>query len=519
MSGVVIFACIASALLGAVMMYFIMRKIYFSKQDLIIQQAIIKGRAIEKEAEMKFQNQKIALREKEIELQKQFDNEKSNLLKEIEHKKFEFDKKELMLEQAKLSLEESKKFLSSEKNAIIHTQNQINELKKSYQDKQDSLINLLSNYTSLSLDEAKSMLLVHLEDTLKIDKANLIRRYEQEAKEDAKKHANYIIALATSRYAGEYSAEQLINVVNLPDDDMKGRIIGKDGRNIKSLEMITGVDIVIDDTPNAIVLSSFNPYRRAIAVRAMNLLIEDGRIHPARIEEIYKKCEGEMEQSILNEGESVVLDLNLGYMDDEMKKLIGKMKYRASYGQNALAHSLEVAHLSGLIASELEGDEILARRAGLLHDIGKSLTHELGGNHVTIGYDLAIKYKEHPVVLNAILAHHGNEEIKSIECAAVCAADALSSARPGARKEVLEAYIKRVSNLEKIALNQLGVRSAYAINAGREVRVIVKAEQIDDKESIIIARNIAKEIEQTMKYPSEIKVNVIREIRAVEYAR
>ena len=406
-----------------------------------------------------------------------------------------------------------------DKNSLLISQQRIEDIKLKYKEKQDELIEILSNYSSLSIDEAKSMLLVHLEDNLKIEKANLIRRYEQETKEDAKRKANYIIALATSRYAGEYSAEKLINVVNLPDDEMKGRIIGKDGRNIKALEMITGVDVLIDDTPNTIILSSFNLYRRAIALNTINLLIEDGRIHPARIEEIYKKCENEMEQNILDEGENVVLDLGLGYMHTELKKLIGKMKYRASFGQNALSHSIEVAHLSGLIAGELDGDEVLARRAGLLHDIGKALTHELGGNHVAIGYDLARKYKEHPVVINAILAHHGNEDIKSIEAAAVCAADAISGARPGARKEVLENFLKRSQNLEKIALNRLGVKQAYAINAGREIRVIVKSDQVDDKEAIIMARDIAKDIEVNLQYPGEVKVNVIREIRAVEIAR
>lgn len=468
---------------------------------------------------MRFHNQHIKLKEEEMELKRKHEEELQKSLKNVEQRTLELDKREITLEQKAQKLDEEKKTLLLEKNTLFASKNMIDELQIRYQEKQDSLTKILSDYTSLSLDEARSMLLVHLEDSLKIEKANLIRRYEQEAKEDAKRRANYIIALATSRFAGEYSAEKLINVLNLPDDEMKGRIIGKDGRNIKTLEMITGVDILIDDTPNTIILSSFNLYRRAIAYNTLNILIEDGRIHPARIEEVYKKCESEMEQNILNEGENVILDLGLGYMHTEIKKLVGKMKYRASFGQNALSHSIEVAHLSGLIAGELDGDEVLARRAGLLHDIGKSLTQEMGGNHVNAGYDLARKYKEHPVVLNAILAHHGNEEAKSIEAAAVCAADAISGARPGARKEVLENFLKRVQNLEKIAINKIGVKKAYAINAGREIRVIVKSEFVDDKEAIILSREIAKEIEMTLQYPGEVKVNVIREMHAIEYAR
>lgn len=512
----IILGLVASAL-SAALAFFIARKL--SAQNLTIEQAKLKATAIEKEAEILFQNQQIKLKESEILLQQKCEAERQNLLKNIEQKSLELDKRELSLSQKEQKIAEDSKNLAAQQNALIRAQDIIENLKAAYKEKQDSLIKTLSNYTALSIDEAKSMLLVHLEDTLAIEKANLIRRYEQEAKEDARRRANFIIALATSRFAGEYSAEKLINVLHLPDDEMKGRIIGKDGRNIKTLEMITGVDILIDDTPNTIILSSFNLYRRAIALNTLNLLIEDGRIHPAKIEEIYKKCESEMEQNILNEGENVVLDLGLGYVHPEIKKLIGKMKYRASFGQNALSHSIEVAHLSGLIAGELDGDEVLARRAGLLHDIGKSLTQEMGGNHINAGYDLIQKYKEHPVVANAILAHHGNEEPRSIEAAAVCAADAISGARPGARKEVLENFLKRVQNLERIALSKIGVKDAYAINAGREIRVIVKADFIDDREAIILSREIAKEIELNLQYPGEIKVNVIREIRAVEYAR
>lgn len=508
-----------SVIISGVLVFFITKKNYISKQNTAIEQAKIKALAIEKEAEIKFQNKKIKLKEEEIELKRKYEEQTNKLFKDFEEKFLNLEKKELTINQKSKELNKEKKLILIKKNDFIHSQNVIDDLKEKYIKRQNELIFALANYSSLSVDEAKSMLLVHLEDNLIIEKANLIRRYEQEAKEEAKKKANYIIALATSRYAGEYSAEKLINVVTLPDDEMKGRIIGKDGRNIKTLEMITGVDILIDDTPNTITLSSFNLYRRAVALNTINMLIEDGRIHPARIEELYKRCENEMEQNILTEGENTILDLGLGYMDIELKKLIGKMKYRASFGQNALSHSIEVANLSGLIAGELDGDETLAKRAGLLHDIGKSLTHEMYGNHVTIGYELAQKYKEHPVVINAILAHHGNEEAKTIEAAAVCAADAISGARPGARREVLQNFLKRVQNLEKIASKQLGVKQAYVINAGREIRVIVKSDQINDKEAIIMARDIAKEIEMNLQYPGEIKVNIIRELRITQYAR
>lgn len=347
----------------------------------------------------------------------------------------------------------------------------------------------------------------------------MIRKYEERARHEAQQKAHYVIAQATMRYAGEFATERLINVVSLPNDELKGRIIGKDGRNIKTLEMISGVDIIIDDTPNTIIVSSFNLYRRAIALKTLEALIEDGRIQPSRIEEVYEKTKEQMDEIILQDGENIVLDMGIGIMHPELKRLLGKMRYRASYGQNALGHSIEVANLAGMIAGELGGDERLARRAGILHDIGKALTQELGGNHIDLGAEVCKRYKEHPVVINAIYAHHGKEEARSIECAAVCTADALSAARPGARREVLESFLQRVQDLERIALQKFGVKQAYAINAGREVRVIVQADLVGDNESIVLSREIAKEIEKSMQYPGEIKVNVIREVRAVEYAK
>ncbi|RUM73914.1 MAG: ribonuclease Y, partial [Sulfurovum sp.] len=345
------------------------------------------------------------------------------------------------------------------------------------------------------------------------------RKYEQEAKHEGEKKANYILAQATTRYAGEFAGERLINLVNLPNEEHKGRIIGKDGRNIKTLEMLLGVDIVVDETPGVILVSSFNLYRRAIATKVIELLVEDGRIHPARIEEVHDKVQAEFEQKTYQEGEDILIELGLFPMHEDLVRLLGRMKYRASYGQNALAHTLEVAKLAQIMAAELGGDEKLALRAGLLHDIGKALTQDLGGSHVELGVDLCRKYGEHPTVINAIYAHHGYEEPDSIESAVVCAADTLSAARPGARREVMETFTKRVKEVEEIALSKSEVSQAYAINAGREIRVIVNAEKMSDNETVLLGKEIANEIQEKVQYPGEIKVNIIREMRSTSYAK
>ncbi len=378
---------------------------------------------------------------------------------------------------------------------------------------------IVEQRAGLSAQEARAILLEQVRESERLELARELKRLEEQSKEQLKRKADYILAQATSRYAGEFAAERLISVIHLDDDELKGRIIGKEGRNIKALEMVSGVDIIIDETPNAIIVSSFNLYRRAIAVRTIELLIQDGRIQPARIEEVYQKVCDEFDEAMQRDGEEIVFELGLGALHPELVKLVGRLKYRASYGQNALAHTLEVAHLAGIMAAEMGGDVKLARRAGLLHDIGKALTQESGGNHVDIGAELCRRYSEDPVVINAIYAHHGHEEVKSIECAAVCAADTLSAARPGARREVLESFLRRVSEIEEIATQKAGVKQAYAINAGREVRVIVNAQSVNDDESALIAREIAEEISQKVQFPGEIKVNVIRENRVTEYAR
>lgn len=455
----------------------------------------------EMELEQKFQ-----VRVQEYELKnKEFAHKEAQQLQEMQRRLAEIEQRELAL-----SEKEKKLARKEESQSKMHLQ---------YIQERENLKNTLSQHLGMSIEEIQKKLYKLIEEDMVDYKGKLIRRYESEARDEARKRANYIIAQATTRYAGEFATERLINVITLPSDELKGRIIGKEGRNIKTLEMITGVDVIIDDTPSSIVLSSFNLYRRAIATRLIEALVEDGRIQPSRIEEVYERISQEMEEQIAQDGEDVVLDLGLGYMHPELKKLIGKMKYRASYGQNSLGHSIEVAKLAGIIAGELGGDARMARRAGLLHDIGKSLTQELGGNHVDLGYELCLKYQEHPIVLNAIKSHHGHEEAQSIEAAAVCTADTLSAARVGARREALENFLQRAIELEELINRKMGVRQSYVINSGREVRVIVDADVLSDEESAVLAREIAKEIEEGFQYPGEIKVNVIRESRAIEFAR
>ena len=511
------------AVAGGAVGFFIAKKIQQANYDIFIAQAEAKAKAIENEANILLQNAKLKSKEIESEAERKYEEKLLALNKEYEKKLEELEKKDeklnnLFKEELK-NITKEKDELKKEREKIKALQEEVEELKKEHEKKLAESLKVLERAAGLTSEEAKEIILKETEQKARGEIAHIIRKYEEEAKREAKKRANYIIAQATTRYAGEFAAERLINVVNLQSDDLKGRIIGKEGRNIKTLEMLLGVDIIIDDTPNVIILSSFNLYRRAIATKVIELLIEDGRIQPARIEAIYEKVKEEFESQLIEEGEQIVMDLGLTNMHPEIIKLVGKLKFRASYGQNALGHSLEVAHLASIIAAETGGDEMLAKRAGLLHDIGKALTHEFAGSHVDLGADICRRYKEHPVVINAIYAHHGHEEPKSVEAAAVCAADTLSAARPGARREVLESFLKRVQEIEEIARSKEGVRQAYAINAGREIRVIANARLINDDEAVLLAKEIAKEIEEKVQYPGEIKVNIIRELRAVEYAR
>ena len=513
----------SAAIISGAAGYFIAKKIEKNRFDIYEEQAKAKAKAIEHEAEIILQNAKLQIKEQELALQKEFEDKTLKLQKEYEESFKEIKEKEESLKQM---FKDELKHITLEKQEIKTKNEEVEALKKEaeslkreYEKKLNEAIKILEDHAGLTMEEARELILKQTEEEARADIAHIVRKYEEEAKKEAKRRANYIIAQATTRFAGDFAAERLINVVNLPSDDIKGRIIGKEGRNIKTLEMLLGVDIIIDDTPNAIVLSSFNLYRRAIATRVIELLVEDGRIQPARIEEVYEKVKNEFDEQLLEEGENIVMDLGIGQIHPELLKLIGRLKFRASYGQNALGHSLEVAYLAGIMAAELGGDETLAKRAGLLHDIGKALTHEYAGSHVDLGAEICKRYKEPDVVINAIYAHHGHEEPKTVEAAAVCAVDTLSAARPGARREVLEAFLKRVQAIEEIALSKRGVKKAYAINAGREIRVIVNAELINDDEAVLLSKEIAKEIENSVQYPGEVKVNVIRENRAIEYAR
>jgi ribonuclease Y len=502
--------------LSSALSIFVVKKLDKAKFQVFIEQAKAKAKVIEHEAE-------VALKDAQLKAKYECDREFKSARREYDIMLSKIEKKERELNE---HLESELKIIKLEKEEIIEKNKKITTLKdgleqqkKTYEVKTLEAIKILENASGLTLIEAKELMLKKVKEDARAEISSIFRKKYKIAEQNSKNEINNMLSLAVTRYAGEFAAERLINNVPINDEETKGKIIGKEGRNIKALEMLLGVDIIIDDTPNTITISSFNLYRRAVATKTIQELLEDGRIQPARIEEIYKKVKSEFDKNIQKEGEDVVMELGIKTMHPELVKFVGRLRYRASYGQNALAHTLEVAHLSGLLAAQMGGDAILARRAGLLHDIGKALTHEMPGSHVHLGAEICKRYGECDTVINAIYAHHGHEEPINVESASVCAADALSAARPGARREVLESFLKRVEEVENISTSKLGVLNAYAINAGREVRVIVKAELVNDDEAVLLATEIAKEIEQKVQYPGEIKVNVIREVRAESYAR
>jgi len=511
------------ATISGVIGFFISKKLTYANFDIHVDHAKAKAKAIEKEAELILQRANTKSHSLEVKAQQAYDSASDKAKKDLSERETDLRKKERHFnEHQEEEHEKVQRELNALKNQQISLQRHEKTLEKSkdeYIQRRQEAIKVVEGAAGMTREEAKEVLLSQVEEKSRADIAHIVRKYENLAKKEGEAKANFIIAQATSRFAGEFAAERLVSKVTLSDDELKGRIIGKEGRNIKALEALMGVDIIIDDTPNAILVSSFNLYRRAIATRTLELLIEDGRIQPARIEEIYNKVCEDFDASILKEGEDLIFEMGIKAMHPELMKLLGRLRYRASYGQNALAHTLEVANLAGIMASEMGGDAKLAKRAGLLHDIGKALTHEQEGSHVDLGAELCRRYNEDPVVINAVYAHHGLQEIESIECAAVCTADALSAARPGARREVLESFVKRVSEIEDIASEKTGVKQAYAINAGREVRVMVNATLVTDDEAILLAREIAEDIENRVQYPGEIKVNVIRESRAIVFAK
>ena len=458
-------------------------------------------------------------REMVLAAQETIQKERADLDAEIKERRTDLQKQERRLQQKEETLDRKTDTLDkktdalNQKIAAIDTkQNEINQLKKT----QMELLEKISGYT---VEEAKAFLINSLKDDVVHEQALMVKELENQYKDEADSRAREIIATAIQRCAADHASEVTVSVVPLPNDEMKGRIIGREGRNIRAIETLTGCDLIIDDTPETITLSSFDPVRREVARIALEKLIQDGRIHPARIEEMVAKAQKEVNATIKAEGERAVFETNIHGLHPELIKLLGRMKYRTSYGQNVLNHSIEVSHIAGLLASELGVDVATAKRAGLLHDIGKAIDHEVEGSHAVIGADLARRFGERPEIVHAIEAHHNDVEANSVVDVLIQAADAVSAARPGARKETLDAYVKRLEKLEEIANSHKGVERTYAIQAGREVRVMVEPEVVDEAESVVLAHDIAQQIENEMQYPGQVKVVVIRESRAVDYAK
>jgi len=444
---------------------------------------------------------------------------KNELEQEIKERRGEIQQQEKRMFQKEESLERRTEIFEKKEKELERSFQEVEKKKADINEVMKKQMTELQRISGLSEVEARGIILSELDKKLSEEKAEHIKKFETETRENSEKLAREIVGFAIQKCAADHTSETTVSVVQLPNDDMKGRIIGREGRNIKTLETLTGIDLIIDDTPEAVIISGFDPLRREVAKVALEKLMNDGRIHPAKIEEMVEKAKQEVEASIKAEGERAMLETGVNALHPDLVRLIGKLKYRTSYGQNVLNHSIEVSNLARIMAQELGIDPKIAKRAGLLHDIGKALDHDMEGTHVEIGIEVLKKYKENPEVINAVWAHHGDIDAKTINDVLVQAADAISASRPGARRETLEAYIKRLEKLEEIADSFEGVEKSFAIQAGREVRLIVKPDAVNDAEMVVMAREVAKRVENEMEYPGQIKVNVIRETRAIEYAK
>ncbi len=517
--GLAIGIAAGTLVVGAIVGYFVQKAISNKKlgdanksATKIVSDAIAKAKTLEKEALLESRE---VIHKERVEFDREVRDRRSELTRSearIQQKEETLEKKEATLDKKIETIEEKKKELSDRERRITEKQAQVDKA-------HETMISELEKVSQMTKEEAKGILIANIEDEAKRDAVKLVREIEAQAKEDADKKAKDIVSAAVQRCAVDHSAEITVSVVSLPNDDMKGRIIGREGRNIRALENATGIDLIIDDTPEAVVLSGFDPVRREVARITLEKLIQDGRIHPARIEEMVEKTRRELDQQIKETGESAMFEADVFGIHPDLVKLLGRLKYRTSYGQNVLRHSIEVSHLAGTLASELGANVELCKRAGLLHDIGKAVDHEVEGTHISIGADLAKKYKENKDVIHCIAAHHNDIEPQTVEAVIVQCADAISGSRPGARRESLENYVKRLEKLEEIANSHKGVEKSFAIQAGREVRIMVKPEVVDDAGTLFLAKEIAKQIEAEMDYPGQIKVNVVREMRSVEYAK
>ena len=514
--GSVIIAVVITLLVTAVVVYFVTTAYYKKVTEAKIGNADEKAREIIDEAVKTAETKK---REAMLEAKEESIRVKNDLDKEVKERRAEIGRSERRIVQKEENLDKKLEAIEKREAGFAAKEEEINRQKAQVAKLNEERVKELERISGLTSEQAKDYLLKTVEEDVKIDTAKLIKEMEHKATEEADKKAKEYVVTAIQKCAADHVAETTISVVQLPNDEMKGRIIGREGRNIRTLETLTGVDLIIDDTPEAVILSGFDPIRREVARIALEKLIVDGRIHPARIEEMVEKAQKEVETMIREEGEAATLEVGVHGIHPELVRLLGRMKFRTSYGQNALKHSIEVAQLSGLLAAEIGVDVRTAKRAGLLHDIGKSVDHDMEGSHIQIGVDLCRKYKESPIIINAVEAHHGDVEPESLIACIIQAADTISAARPGARRETLETYSNRLKQLEDISNGFKGVEKSFAIQAGREIRIMVVPEQISDADMVLLARDISKQIEAELEYPGQIKVNVIRESRVTDYAK